>query len=205
MLGVNPATLRSWTAVGKLRVYRTPGGHRRFSAAELAAFSKTEDFGEPDVASDVIVQLRSRYRALAHSPAAHQGWLAAIEDPARRRFHDLGDQLLDLLGEYLGNPAPRPRQRALERAREIGRQYGELARSAAADVSQAVEAYLLFRRPVLDVLSSILMAHAELASQLSHLMRDAERIMDEVLVGMTDAGVHPAHHVLVERAQGETA
>jgi excisionase family DNA binding protein len=201
MLGVNAATLRQWTAVGKLRVYRTPGGHRRFSAAEIAALSKTEDFGEPDVANDVIAQLRSRYRTLAHSPAAHQGWLAAIDDPVRRRFHDLGDQLLELLGQYLASPAARPRHRALERAREIGRQYGVLARSAAADAPRAVEAYLLFRRPVLDVLSRSLLAHAELAPKLSHLMRDAERIMDEVLVGMTDAGASAGAHVLVNRAE----
>lgn len=40
LLGVNPATLRHWTTLGKLHAYRTPGGHRRYSAAELTAFAE---------------------------------------------------------------------------------------------------------------------------------------------------------------------
>ena len=194
MLGVNPATLRQWTASGKLHVYRTPGGHRRFSAAEIAAFSRTENLSDPcDVADEVVAQLRSRYRALAQSPAAHQGWLATIDDGARRHYHDLGDQLLELLGRYLHAGAPRLRHRGLMRACEIGSKYGDLARSSGVDAPRAVEAYLLFRRPLLDVLSHSLLAHATLASQLGRLMRDAERIMDEVLVGMTRSGPSSQH------------
>lgn len=40
LLGVNPATLRHWEAAGKLRAYRTPGGHRRFSTEEVAELAR---------------------------------------------------------------------------------------------------------------------------------------------------------------------
>jgi len=183
LLGVNAATLRQWTAAGKLQAYRTPGGHRRFSASELTALSEQHAASLTSVAEDMVAQLRGRYRTLAESEAAHEGWLGELGPAARGRYHALGDELLGLLGEYLRGGSGR-RNRALERARTIGEEYGVLASQAGIATSQAVETYLLFRRPLLDVLSRALAAQPGAAAHLSRIMRDAERFMDEVLVGM---------------------
>jgi len=40
-LGVSPASLRRWSDQGLLRVYRTPGGQRRYSVADLDEFVRT--------------------------------------------------------------------------------------------------------------------------------------------------------------------
>jgi excisionase family DNA binding protein len=37
-LGVSPASLRHWSDAGRLRVYRTPGGQRRYRPIDLDAF-----------------------------------------------------------------------------------------------------------------------------------------------------------------------
>ena len=37
-LGVSPASLRQWSDEGLVRVYRTPGGQRRYRLADLEAF-----------------------------------------------------------------------------------------------------------------------------------------------------------------------
>jgi excisionase family DNA binding protein len=37
-LGVSLATIRRWTDAGHISCYRTPGGQRRFSRAQLDAF-----------------------------------------------------------------------------------------------------------------------------------------------------------------------
>ena len=37
-LGVHYTTLRSWADKGEISVFRTPGGHRRFSLADLRRF-----------------------------------------------------------------------------------------------------------------------------------------------------------------------
>ncbi len=183
LLGVNAATLRQWMSSGKLHAYRTPGGHRRFSAVEIAALSQEEAASLGAVAEGVVAELRTRYRNLAQSSVAHQGWLASIEPEARQSYHALGDELLGLLAEYLGG-APARRPRTLERARAIGRAYGELARGAGVTTAQAVEAYLLFRRPLLGVLSRGLSGQPGAGRHLGRIMRDAERLMDEVLVGI---------------------
>ena len=50
-----------------------------------------------------------------------------------------------------------------------------------------MEAYLLFRRPLLDVLSRGLAGQRGSTFHLGRIMRDAERFMDEVLVGIASA------------------
>lgn len=40
-LGVSPASLRKWSDQGLVPVYRTPGGQRRFSTADLDEFMRS--------------------------------------------------------------------------------------------------------------------------------------------------------------------
>ncbi|HDH50215.1 MAG TPA: helix-turn-helix domain-containing protein [Nitrospirae bacterium] len=42
-LGVFPLTLRNWEKKGKIRAFRTPGGHRRFRKSDLDALFGIED------------------------------------------------------------------------------------------------------------------------------------------------------------------
>jgi excisionase family DNA binding protein len=47
-LGVSLATIRRWTDAGHISCYRTPGGQRRFSRAQLDEFiSSMQDDGRP--------------------------------------------------------------------------------------------------------------------------------------------------------------
>ncbi len=50
-LGVSLATIRRWTDAGHIACYRTPGGQRRFSRAQLDTFitSMSEGPGTEDV------------------------------------------------------------------------------------------------------------------------------------------------------------
>jgi hypothetical protein len=72
-------------------------------------------------------------------------------------------------------------------ARQHGQGYARLAQEVPISIGQAVEAYLLFRRPLLDVLARAITHEPQTRSQLARIMRDAERFMDEVLVGITSA------------------
>jgi DNA-binding transcriptional MerR regulator len=188
MLGVNASTLRQWTSAGKVHVYRTPGGHRRYSTAELAQLSRADGASQERAAvQDIMAQLRSKYRNVAHSPSSRSPWLQRLSDEARGRFHNLGDDLLAQLQTYLSADTPRSRQRALARAREIAAQYGRVAREVGLATQEAVDAYLLFRRPLLELLARSLAVHPELGGELSPIIRDSERFMDEVLAVLAGA------------------
>ena len=41
LLGIHFTTLRKWADDGEIRVFRTPGGHRRFSVTDLRRFLET--------------------------------------------------------------------------------------------------------------------------------------------------------------------
>lgn len=187
MLGVNAATLRQWTSEGRVQSYRTPGGHRRFNLSELTSLSQRQETPPQELTESLIAQLQSRYRGMTRSPQGQQGWWAELPAPMRERFQDLGEEVLARLGDTLSARTPRERQRAAAEGRQIGIRYATLAREAGVNTAQAVEAYLRFRRPLLDVLARALAAHPTVGEQLGRLMRDAERFMDEVLAGLTGA------------------
>jgi excisionase family DNA binding protein len=48
MLQVHPSTLVDWIAEGRIKASRTPGGHKRIRAAELAAFCTREGYDLPE-------------------------------------------------------------------------------------------------------------------------------------------------------------
>jgi len=54
-LGVSLATIRRWTDAGHIACYRTPGGQRRFSRAQLDAFIASMSQGGPVDAGDAQV------------------------------------------------------------------------------------------------------------------------------------------------------
>lgn len=192
LLGVNPATLRQWTTRGKVHAYRTPGGHRRFSALELASLAEAATATSPPrLGETVIHQLRQRYHTVAQSAGTHERWIADLSEATRQRFHELGDSLLARLGAYVTTTNPRERRIALGEARGIAADYGQTCRDAGLDTAQAIEAYVLFRRPVLDVLGKALAAHPDQSPQISRILRDAERFLNEVLERV--AGSSQAH------------
>jgi excisionase family DNA binding protein len=46
ILGVAPATIRTWTDTGELPHWRTPGGHRRFTEDDVLALRERRKSGE---------------------------------------------------------------------------------------------------------------------------------------------------------------
>lgn len=188
LLGVKPATLRQWTTLGKLHAYRTPGGHRRFRASEIASIAETEAAPRaPAVARMVVEQLRQRYHAVAQSALPSQSWILELDESARAQFHELGDAFLGCLGQYVTTTVGPQRRSILHAGRALAARYGELCRESGLHTGQAVEAYVLFRRPLLDVLGKTLAAHPERGAEVSRIMRDVELFMDEVLASVAGA------------------
>ena len=57
-LGVSISTLRRWSDAGHVQAYRTPGGQRRFSRAQIEQFVRSLQQGEaPSAAPDERVHV----------------------------------------------------------------------------------------------------------------------------------------------------
>ncbi|MFC1590678.1 helix-turn-helix domain-containing protein [Candidatus Omnitrophota bacterium] len=74
-LGVFPLTLRNWEKKGKIRVFRTPGGHRRFRKSDLDTLMGTST-GSGRL-RDIIKNLES---AVTHDSGSREQLNKIIED-----------------------------------------------------------------------------------------------------------------------------
>ncbi len=183
-LDVSQASLRQWADGGLLRVYRTPGGHRRFLRDDLDALT---DAGSTSSDSDRNGEmegsaLRRIRRRLQQVTVANQAWYSSVEAQGRDRMRLFGRRLLSILTQQ---PVRRQqRQGALEESYLLGREYGSEMSDRGVTLKETVEAFIFFRNMVLD------------SATADHWGRILE-MADRVLLGVTDSyqnrtGVDPA-------------
>ena len=173
-LDVSQASLRQWADGGLLRVYRTPGGHRRFLRDDLDALT---DAGSPSTESDRNGEmegsaLRRIRRRLQQVTVANQAWYTSVETQGRDRMRLFGRRLLSILTQQ---PLKRQqRQGALEESYLLGREYGSEMSDRGVTLKETVEAFIFFRNMVLD------------SATADHWARILE-LADRVLLGVTDS------------------
>jgi excisionase family DNA binding protein len=150
-LGVDEATLRHWADTGKIRTFRTPGGHRRFREDDLLTLIQHEIPRVEDLAD--LVERRSA-KVLAGSPAKplrDRPWFGRLDDAMRARAREYGRELFAAVVKFLSEPVARRavRDHLLEQAARYGTEL-EQAGVAPAD---AADAFGFFRELVLKLVT----------------------------------------------------
>src|SRR5499427_835799 len=94
-LDVHPATLRQWADRGRVRSFRTPGGHRRFSAEDVGALL-TALSAEPPAELELLqnAALGRARRELGAGRLGAEPWYRLLDPGTRDRFRQLGRELL---------------------------------------------------------------------------------------------------------------
>lgn len=157
LLKVSQVTLRQWADAGHLRVYRTPGGHRRFAREDLLALTQRPaniPGGEtPGRVEDAA--LRRIRRRLSQEEVAQQSWYQSVQEEGRDRMRLFGRRLLSLLVQGLPQRrASGRRQEVLAEALMLGHEYGAEMSERGVPLKDTVEAFNFFRTLVLDSTSS---------------------------------------------------
>src|SRR5437764_13974829 len=82
MLGVSPATVRRWSDAGRLRVFTTPGGHRRFSRSALERLLPADRSRRPSIGGAGLSPSRiaRTYRRASRDAAPELPWGRALTD-----------------------------------------------------------------------------------------------------------------------------
>lgn len=213
-LGVSPATLRRWGDAGRVRVFTTPGGHRRFSRTGLHRLLPAEHPGRPSVERLGLTpdRLNRVYRRRAHEVALQAPWLAELDEAAREQFRVRGRRLTGyLLGwldiEASGTGDPETADHPLHEASTLAAEYGRESAGRGWSLSQTVEGFLRFRAPFMTELVHGARRRGLDALAATSLLESAERAMDRLLLAaMTGHGVAQVGSIArasrARRAQG---
>jgi excisionase family DNA binding protein len=150
LLDVSNTTLRQWADNGYLRVYRTPGGHRRFLRDDVDSFANAPERAQEQGRGDAIEgsALRKIRRSLSRNDVLQQPWYQSVEEEGKVRMRLFGRRLLSLLLQKAG--PRRRRQELLEEARLLGREYGTEMSERGVTLKDTIEAFVFFRTMVLD-------------------------------------------------------
>ena len=153
LLQVSQVTLRQWADAGHLRVFRTPGGHRRFAREDVVALTRQQPNSHANETPGKLedAALRRIRRRLNHEEVARQSWYQSVEEEGRDRMRLFGRRLLSLLVQGLPQRrASGRRQEVLAEALMLGHEYGAEMSERSVPLKDTVEAFFFFRTLVLD-------------------------------------------------------
>jgi excisionase family DNA binding protein len=184
VLGVSPATLRRWSDAGRLRVFTTPGGHRRFSRSALQRLLPADRSRRPSIgASDVSPSRLARsYRRASREVAPELPWVLALTEEQRLLFRERGHVLATSLLQHLDASQPEAAAHHLRTAADSAGEYGSVAAGLGLSLSQTVEGFLRFRAPFHHELALAARRRGFDAAETTDLLETAERAMDRLLV-----------------------
>ena len=192
VLGVSPATLRRWSDAGRVRVFTTPGGHRRFSRTALERLLPADRPRRPAIGGGGLTpgRISRTYRRASREATPELPWVLALTDEQRVLFRERGHMLAASLLQHLDATRPESAQHHLRTASASAREYGEMAASLGLSLSQTVEGFLRFRAPFHHELAVAARRNGFDAAETTDVLVAAERAMDQLLIAtMTGHGL----------------
>src|SRR2546428_6018257 len=109
VLGVDASTLRAWTDAGRIRAYRTPGGHRRYRQDDLAAFLRGHQQERAGKLSYLLGPHRARLMpGAARREIRRQQWYASVGPQMAETMRLTCRRLMDALAGYLSGGRGQP-------------------------------------------------------------------------------------------------
>ena len=184
LLGVSPATLRRWSDAGRLRVFTTPGGHRRFSRRALERLLPHDRSRRPAITTAGLTptRLARGYRRASRAVGAELPWVLTLTDEQRGLFRERGHVLAGSLLQHLDATGPEQAAHHLKEASTAAAAYGRAAADLGLSLSQTVEGFLRFRAPFHHELAAAARRRGFDGAESTDLLETAERAMDRLLV-----------------------
>ena len=187
MLGVDPDTLRRWADNGKIDVFTTPGGHRRFLRASIEAMlpgsrhpsrPSLSAMGEPP--DRIAAEFRKRVR----TELSDQDWRSRFDEGSLRWFRERGVRMSDLLIGSLDTKAGAGREKLLRQAELLGRDYGVEARRAGLSLGEATQAFLFFRARFMAEIAQVARRRSLETAQAAVLFEEADNTLDRIILAL---------------------
>ena len=197
ILGVDPDTLRRWADAGKVDVFTTPGGHRRFPRSAIeqmlprprARRQLLTALGEPP--DRIAAELRKRVRSDLAS-LSEQDWHSRLDERSLAWFRQRGRRMGDLLLGYLDMQQGEGRVQLLGQAEALGREYGLEASKRGLSIAEATQAFLFFRARFMSEIATVAKRRSLDATRTAGLFEEADRALDGVIVALIEGHRSPS-------------
>ena len=185
-LGVSEATLRQWTDEGKIKAFITPGGHRRYSRAELKKFISAHH--KTLGVKDLVVELEDTvqiHREIGRTSLNTISWYSELDIESQERLAHLGRGFLDVTIRYIAEPSRR--EEIIKLVRNIGYDHGEMLAKLGLPLTNAVEAFISHRDPMMNAITHLMSKREAFSGRVVQAIPLVTRIMDEALVALVAA------------------
>ncbi len=180
LLGVDQSTLRRWSDSGKIPVFRTPGGHRRYNEEDLRALVR----GEPRrrrVSRQVLTTMSmSAYEHDYIRQAQSRPWYRAYDQRTLDELRPLGRRMVDLTIRYISSRGERGD--IIAESREIGHEYGCCSARVGLSTAEALEAFLFFRTPVVQAVTHYIEDENVPTRRAARITSELTHFLDVVLI-----------------------
>jgi len=186
ILGVSETALRQWTDEGKVKAFVTPGGHRRYSTAELRRFmgAQQRTHGIKDLVAE-LEEAAPIHREVAQSYFHSTSWYGKLTPEARGQLGESGKRLLGLAIQYVAEP--QRREETMELVHEVGRDFGGTLAGIGLSLTDSLEAFILHRNPVVNASARLMKRSEPLDRRVVAAIPLVTQIMDEALVSLVAA------------------
>jgi excisionase family DNA binding protein len=188
IIGVDPDTLRRWADEGRVEVYTTPGGHRRFqrSSLERLIVSRSRHRSTMATLGATPKRLTDAYRRTYLSrEGLTPNPLEAVRDEDRELFRRNGRELVDALVQHLGHREPEP-SRSLDAAVQLAIWLGERLASSGTSLTESVALFVAARRPFMAELGTLAKRRRLDSREVASLFDIASQALDRCLLAFID-------------------
>ena len=186
ILGVSETTLRQWTDEGKLKAFITPGGHRRYSRADLRRFATSHQrvLGVKDLVSE-LEETTVQHREIGRTSLTTTSWYGTLDAESQELLAILGRRLLKLIERYATEPSKR--EDIVRQARDVGTGHGETLAALGLGLTDSVEAFILHRDPIMKAATQLTKQRAAMNRRVVEATLLVHHVMDEALISLVAA------------------
>lgn len=185
ILGVHPCTVRNWSNDGKLPVYRTTGGHRRYRVHEIELWKQSRD--KPEKADfDGMIQraIQTVHLQAGSGQLERQGWYQKLEPEAREQYRATGRKLAQGMMHFVAVP----QAEGIAQAEAMGADYGARSRKFGLTQVEAMQAFLFFRNLLLEaMIAAYEQAHIGSLAAWGEMLRKFHRFTDQVILAVMES------------------
>jgi excisionase family DNA binding protein len=150
ILGVHSSTLRRWADDNKVPCFRTPGGHRRFRAADLDAFIASQRQGRP---SSAIVRKLAEPIAgslIGQSGVRQESWYGRLDQGQRTALRADGERMMAVLIQY--TTRTNGGEAFLDEAKRLILDYAQVCQMVGLSTLETIRGFTLMRQSITDSL-----------------------------------------------------